>query len=87
LLDEPVSGLDPNASAEMYDLIASLNKDGTTIIMISHDIASTLKYATHILHIGKETTLFSGTKDDYIKSRAGHIYAEFAESGQDGGDR
>ena len=41
LLDEPVSGLDPRVTAEMYQLIKDLNKkDGITIIMISHDIAA-----------------------------------------------
>ena len=38
LLDEPVSGLDPKVTGEMYELIENLNKEGTTIIMISHDI-------------------------------------------------
>ena len=39
LLDEPVTGLDPKASAEMYELIESLNKkDGMTVIMVSHDM-------------------------------------------------
>ena len=54
LLDEPVSGLDPRVTADMYQLIRDLNKkDGITIIMISHDIAAAIKYATHILHIGE----------------------------------
>ena len=41
LLDEPVAGLDPKVTAEMYRIIDDLNKqDGITIIMISHDIKS-----------------------------------------------
>ena len=45
LLDEPVSGLDPKVTAEMYRLIDELNhRDGITIIMISHDIAAAVKY-------------------------------------------
>ena len=64
LLDEPVAGLDPKVTAEMYELIDELNKkDGMTIIMISHDIGTALKYATHILHIGNEC--FFGTRDEY----------------------
>ena len=66
LLDEPVSGLDPIVTEEMYNLIQSLNKDGITIIMISHDVLAAIKYATHILHIGKE--IFFGTKDEYMNS-------------------
>ena len=64
LLDEPVSGLDPIVTKEMYALIEDLHKDGITIIMISHDIEAAKKYATHILHIGKN--IFFGTKDEYI---------------------
>ena len=64
LLDEPVTGLDPIVTEEMYSLIEQLNKEGITIIMISHDIEASLKYATHILHIGKE--IFFGTKDEFI---------------------
>jgi zinc transport system ATP-binding protein len=75
LLDEPASGLDPKASAEMYELIEGLNNEGITIIMISHDIGVSIKYASHILHIGGQSALFFGTKEDYIKSDAGRIYA------------
>lgn len=64
LLDEPVAGLDPKVTADMYELIDSLNKDdGVTIIMISHDVDKALKYASHILHIGNE--FFFGTKEEY----------------------
>lgn len=65
LLDEPVSGLDPKVTAEMYELIKELNEQGLTIIMISHDMQAALKYASHILHVGANT--FFGTKQDYLK--------------------
>ncbi|MCR5784551.1 MAG: ABC transporter ATP-binding protein [Eubacterium sp.] len=51
LMDEPVSGLDPKVTDEMYNIISELNKSGITIIMISHDIAAAEKYASHILHV------------------------------------
>jgi zinc transport system ATP-binding protein len=70
LLDEPVSGLDPKVTAEMYALIQELNeKDKITIIMISHDLNDALKYATHILHIG--SVIFFGTKNEYLNSEIG----------------
>lgn len=68
LLDEPVSGLDPKVTAEMYQLIEKLNKDGITVIMISHDLSSALTYASHILHIGD--TVFYGTKTEYLASNS-----------------
>jgi len=74
LMDEPAAGLDPNASMEMYAIIKWLNDSGITIIMISHDIAASIKYATHILHIGGESALFFGTTEDYLKSEVGKIY-------------
>lgn len=66
LVDEPVSGLDPKATAQMYELLEELNEiDGITIIMISHDIAAAMKYASHILRVGKHT--FFGTRDEYLE--------------------
>ena len=74
LLDEPVSGLDPKVTAKMYQLIAELNRrEGISIVMISHDIAAAVQYASHILHIGD--TVFFGTKEDYLKSSQGPMFA------------
>lgn len=53
VLDEPVSGLDPKASADMYRTIYRLNRQyGITILMISHDLDLAKRYATHILRVG-----------------------------------
>ena len=70
LLDEPVAGLDPKVTAEMYALIERLNREGVAIIMISHDIAAAVRYATHILHVGGAHTFF-GTVDGYRNSAMG----------------
>jgi zinc transport system ATP-binding protein len=56
----------------MYKLIHDLNKQGITIIMISHDVGCALKYASHILHIGEKT--FFGTKKEYLQSNVGRIF-------------
>ena len=71
LLDEPVTGLDPKAAQDLYELIEQLNKkDGITVIMVSHDIESAVKYASHILHINR-TPVFIGRKEDYVLSGVG----------------
>ena len=76
LLDEPVSGLDPKVTAEMYALIQKLNyEDGITVVMISHDLNAALQYASHILHIGD--AVFFGTKAAYLN--------EFSQAWQRGG--
>ena len=80
LLDEPVSGLDPRVTMEMYKLIESLNQeDGITVIMISHDLSAALHYASHILHI--DDSVFFGTKADYLRSPQGKLF----DSGKGGG--
>lgn len=82
LLDEPVSGLDPKVTTQMYELIESLNQEGITIIMISHDIAAALKYATHILHVSKNT--FFGTKEEYLQSELGKRFVGLQECAEGG---
>ena len=72
LLDEPISGLDPKATAQMYEIIEQLHREGITIIMISHDVGVALADATHILHIGKH--LFFGTKESYLHSGIGQAF-------------
>jgi len=81
LLDEPVSGLDPKVTAEMYDLISDLNREGITVIMISHDIEAALRYASHILHIGAR--IFYGTKDEYLQSDTGKHFMMQQEGGEE----
>ena len=66
LLDEPVAGLDPKVTSQMYKLISEINANKTTVIMITHDINVALKFATKILHIGHKS--FFGTKEEYLNS-------------------
>ncbi len=74
LLDEPVSGLDPKVTIEMYALIKQLNDEGLAVIMISHDVGTALKYSTHILHMGNE--IFFGTRDEFLHSEEGRHYID-----------
>ncbi len=65
LLDEPVSGLDPVVTADMYRIIGELHRSGVTIVMITHDVEEALPCATHILHLGH--CVFFGTRDEYLR--------------------
>ncbi len=66
LLDEPVSGLDPMVTQDMYGLIQGLNREGVTILMISHDLVAATRYASHVLHLGHE--VFFGTREEYLST-------------------
>ncbi|MDR1953760.1 MAG: ATP-binding cassette domain-containing protein, partial [Clostridiales Family XIII bacterium] len=69
-LDEPVTGLDPLMTAELYGLLAELNRQGLTVVMISHDVESAVLYGDKILHL-RTSPLFFGTASDYRSSEAG----------------
>ncbi|SDA17407.1 zinc transport system ATP-binding protein [Ruminococcus sp. YE71] len=84
LLDEPVTGLDPKAQLELYERIAKLNAKGITVIMVSHDVHMSVRYATHILHIGSHKQLFFGTKEEYAESRLGQSFI-LSEGGENVG--
>ena len=65
ILDEPISGLDPNASSEMYQLIHHLNKHmGITVIMVTHDIENSLRDANKVLLMSRSPEFFESV-DDY----------------------
>ena len=75
ILDEPVAGLDPVITNELYNIIEDLNKkENITVIMVSHDIKSALKYASHIMHIGVGKHFF-GTKNEYLNTEGGKTFA------------
>lgn len=81
LLDEPVAGLDPKVTQEMYDLIRDLNREGITIIMISHDITAAVRFSSHILHIG--ASVFYGTCKEYLESDAGKLFLMQQKGGEE----
>lgn len=77
VLDEPVTGLDPKVTNQLYEIVHSLNKEGITIIMISHDL-HVLEHANKVLHLGHE--VYFGDKDEYFKS---HGYQNLSNKGEE----
>ncbi len=49
LLDEPTAGLDMETTKEFYKLIKSLNEEGITIIMITHNLNEAISDANLVL--------------------------------------
>lgn len=70
LLDEPTSALDPLATSEFYSVVKTLNQEGMAVIMVSHDINSAVRNASHILHLGSDSYFF-GTTHEYMHSSFG----------------
>ncbi|MFA9377344.1 MAG: metal ABC transporter ATP-binding protein [Lachnotalea sp.] len=75
VLDEPVTGLDPDATMELYENLRVLNKEkNMTIIMVSHDIHNVLNQANKLLHIEQETW-FYGTTKEFLDTSYGRKYS------------
>jgi zinc transport system ATP-binding protein len=80
LLDEPVSGLDPKATLEFYDVLRRVHQEhNMAIVMVSHDINSAVKEAKHVLHLDRNA-YFYGTREQYEESS---IYQTFHPQGND----
>ena len=60
LLDEPVTGLDP----EMYEIIRNINRQGVAIVTVSHDVGQALRDAKHVL-VMERTVRFYGETEAY----------------------
>ena len=74
ILDEPVTGLDPEAAHDMYHTLEYLNRtEGIAIVMVTHDLQNALKYADHILHAGHKGWFF-GTTAEYLASPYGEKF-------------
>ena len=70
ILDEPVSGLDPDATNELYTLIKHINKDmGTSVIMVSHDEKGSINCSDKLLKLRYENNNgsvdFFGLPEDF----------------------
>ena len=66
VLDEPTNGLDPNIANQIYTILNDLkNKNGLTILMVSHDTYRALKYADKVIEIENGKVKFDGNVADY----------------------
>jgi len=74
IMDEPITGLDPNTTKEFYELTHRLNEEGITIVTTSHDIDEVTKYATKVLELETIVTFFGSTKEYFEVNKHTHEY-------------
>lgn len=79
LLDEPVTGLDPKAANEFYQITKELTAEGIAVIMVSHDIQA-ISYATKILHMDRRD-IFFGAKEQYLQSSKWDLFQQLGGKG------
>ncbi len=74
ILDEPVTGLDPLATVELYAQLKTLNEEeNMAIIMVSHDFKNSMEQADKILHLGHKEYFF-GSINAYLDSAFGKMF-------------
>lgn len=78
ILDEPTSALDPRVREDFYKLIQEINtEDGTTILLVSHDLGSVQKYARKMLVLDREIVFFDAVEK--FASSLGHDHFHLQE--------
>ncbi|SDF09506.1 metal ABC transporter ATP-binding protein [Sporolituus thermophilus] len=64
LLDEPTSGIDADASAKIYELLGTLNRNlGITVVMVSHDIEKATCWASRVACINRGLCFFGSGRE------------------------
>ena len=62
--DEPGAGLDPVTMSRLDYLIMDLKKQlGMTVVMVTHEVPSTLKMADQVIFLENGSTIFHGTAE------------------------
>ena len=69
ILDEPTNGLDPQGIHEIREIIKTIAKDGTTILLASHLLDEVEKVCSHVVVIRKGEKLYSGRVDEITASK------------------
>ncbi|WP_136601714.1 metal ABC transporter ATP-binding protein [Salinigranum halophilum] len=85
VLDEPTVGVDVESVEAFYELLAVLNAEGITILLIEHDLGSVTAHADRVVCLNREI-LFDGPTEAFVESdalaRAFGTAAAFAAGGR-----
>ena len=64
ILDEPTAGLDPRGAKEMMELFEKIHQNGTTIIMITHDMNMVLHHSSRAIVMSEGEIIYDGLPHD-----------------------
>ncbi|WP_229068267.1 ABC transporter ATP-binding protein [Actinoplanes sp. DH11] len=64
VLDEPTFGQDAERAAELLALLDGLHSDGTTVVVVSHDMTLVAEHATRVVVLGAGRVIGDGTPDE-----------------------
>ncbi len=68
IFDEPTFGQDRNTAYALMDLMLDLNREGVTIVVITHDMRLVRQYARHVLLLQEGRLAFHGPTEVFFQS-------------------
>ena len=76
ILDEPATGVDPDAKLELYDMLSKINvEQGITIVMVSHDLELAAKVAHNALGLDHDVCFWGDVKEALVhRHKHGYFY-------------
>lgn len=69
VLDEPTTGLDFRECAKVMDVISELNENGTTVVMVCHDMEVVADYATRVIAMTAGAVVADGPTFQVLRNR------------------
>ncbi len=69
-LDEPTFGQDRQRAAELLDLLSALHREGTTVVVVTHDLQLVADHATHLVVLDSGAVAARGPVDAVLASGA-----------------
>ncbi len=63
-LDEPAAGLNPRESAALNDLLIGIKKEGTSLMLIEHDMSVVMQISDHVVVLDYGVKISDGTPDE-----------------------
>ncbi len=80
ILDEPTVGLDPQARILIWERLAILRRQGTTMLLTSHYMEEVQRLATRVIILENGKTLAQGIPSQMVKQEIGQEVLEFTDS-------
>lgn len=66
VLDEPTYGQDRERAAELLDLLTDLHRDGTAVVVVSHDMQLVAEHATRVVALADGSVVADGAPGDVL---------------------
>lgn len=69
MLDEPTLGLAPIGATEIFEIVAKLNRNGLSVLLVSQDVLQTLSIASYGYVLENGRVALSGTATDLLSDQ------------------